>query len=203
MRFSEIFRAAWGGRVLGFTPFTLLPGFRGAWGAGAALVTLIAIATTPLFARVALIALLFAGAIRCAVVELPQGAAEIFDLAFVREFLAFSHFDEFQHFLHLIHGALEDIHNSHHFINRLMDGRHAMFRLNAGHAFCQTLHAFDKRPGRYGRTARRERFGRGAVRTGRSLVRTFGAVNSRSRLHGVGCDTFRRGGRRSFSGSFN
>ncbi len=119
MRLAEIFRTARSGCVLGFATFTLLAGFWRARGAGSALVTLIAIATTPL---IALIALLFAGTIRCAVVELSQGAAEIFDLAFVGELLAFGHFDEFQHFFHLIHGTLEDINHGHHFINRLMDG---------------------------------------------------------------------------------
>jgi hypothetical protein len=121
MRLAEIFRAARSGRVLRFTTFALLAGFRRARGAGRALVTLVALiwATTTL---VALVALLFAWTIGSAVVELAQGAAEIFDLAFVSEFLAFGHFHEFQHFFHLIHGAFEDINNGHHFINCLMNG---------------------------------------------------------------------------------
>ena len=119
MRLSEIFGAAWSGCILGFAAFALLARFQQTRGAGGALVTLIAIAATTL---IALIALLFARAIGSAVTELSQSATEIFDLAFVGELLALGYFHEFQHFFHLIHGALEDINNSHHFINRLMDG---------------------------------------------------------------------------------
>ena len=122
MRLSEIFGAAWSGCILGFAAFALLARFQRTRGAGGALVTLIAIAATTLIALIALIALLFARAIGSAVTELSQSATEIFDLAFVGELLALGYFHEFQHFFHLIHGALEDINNSHHFINRLMDG---------------------------------------------------------------------------------
>lgn len=118
MRLTEIFGAARIGCVLGFTAFALFAGFRRARGAGGALITLFAAAT----ALLALFALLFAGTIWCAVVELSQRAAEIFDLAFVGEFLAFGHLDEFQHFFHLIHGAFEDFNDGHDLINRLMNG---------------------------------------------------------------------------------
>jgi hypothetical protein len=117
MRLTEIFCAAWSGRVLGFATFALLTRFWRARGAGRALVALISATTT----LVALIALLFAGTVGCAVVELTHSAAEIFNLAFVGEFLALGHFDEFQDFFHLIHGAFEDINNGHHFINRLVN----------------------------------------------------------------------------------
>jgi hypothetical protein len=118
MRFAEIFCAARIRRILGFAAFALLAGFLRARSPGGALVTLIA-ATTSL---IALLALLFAGTVGRAFVELAQGAAEIFDLAFVGEFLAFGHFNEFQDFFHLIHGAFEHFDDGHHFINRLMDG---------------------------------------------------------------------------------
>ena len=118
MRLAEIFRAARIRRVLGFATFALLTGFWRTRGAGRSLVTLISATTT----LIALVALLFAWTVGCAVVELAQGAAEIFDLAFVSEFLAFGDFDEFQHFFHLIHGAFENINNGHHFINCLMNG---------------------------------------------------------------------------------
>jgi hypothetical protein len=119
---------------------------------------------------IALLALLFAGAVGGAVIELTQCASEIFDLAFVGELLPFGNFDEFQHFFHLIHGALEDINNGHHFINRLMDGGHAMLRLDAGDALGQPLNAFDERAWRLGRTTRRERFGCRAFGTRRTLA---------------------------------
>ena len=92
MRLAEIFCASRIGRVLGFTPFALLARFWRARGAGRALVTLVALisATTAL---IALVALLFAWTIGSAVVELAQGAAEIFDFAFVSEFLALGDFD--------------------------------------------------------------------------------------------------------------
>ncbi len=57
-----------------------------------------------------------------------------------------------------------------------------MLWLDASDAFGQTLDAFDERAGRDGRTAGRERFGRGAFRTRRALIRTFGTVNLRGRL---------------------
>jgi hypothetical protein len=53
-----------------------------------------------------------------------------------------------------------------------------MLWLDARDAFGQTLNAFDERAGRDGRTARRERFGRGSFRT----RRTFGAFNARGWL---------------------
>ncbi len=118
MRLTEIFCTARIGRVLGFAAFALLAGFLRTQGAGRALFTLIAATTSWL----ALLALLFAGTVGRAFVKLAQGAAEIFDLAFVGEFLAFGHFDEFQDFFHLIHRAFEHFDDGHHLINRLMDG---------------------------------------------------------------------------------
>ncbi len=190
MRFAEVFRAARGRSVLGFATLALLAGFWRARGARTALITLLAIASTAWLALIALFALLFAGTIGGAVIELTQGAAEIFDLTFVGEFLAFGDLDEFQHFFHLIHGTLEHFDDGHHFINRLMDGGHAMLRFDAGDAFGSALDALNQRANRDGRTARRERFGRGAFRT----HRTFGTFDARWRLRRIGRDDFGRGG---------
>ena len=168
MRLAEIFRAAWSGGVLGFATFTLLARFLRARGARTALIPLLAIATTA--ALIALIALWFARTVGGAVVELPQCAAEIFKFAFVGELLAFGNFDEFQHFFHLIYGALEDIYNGHHLINRLMDGGHAMLWFDAGDALGQALNTFDERARRNGRATRRKRFGCGALGTRGALI---------------------------------
>jgi len=114
MRLAKIFRAARIGRVLRFTSLTLFARFLWAWSAWGALVALIAAAAT--------LVALFAGTVGGAFVKLAQCAAEIFDLAFVGEFLAFGHFDEFQDFFHLINRAFEDFDDGHDFINRLVNG---------------------------------------------------------------------------------
>lgn len=116
-----------------------------------------------LFAMAAMFPLLAAGTI----IQLAQGAAQRFDLAFVRELLPLGHFDEFQNFFHLIHRVLQRFDDLHHFINRLMDGRGAMLRLGAAHALSQILYAFQQWPDRLRRGARGQRFmGGGGGRRG-------------------------------------
>lgn len=134
----------------------------------------------PLLAMAAMFPLLAAGTI----IQLAQGAAQRFDLAFVRELLALGHFDEFQNFFHLIHRMLERFDDLHHFINRLMDGRGAMLRLGATHTLGQILCAFQQRPDRLRRGARGQRFmSRGGSRRGcdRSGWRgSFGRLSGRT-----------------------
>lgn len=158
MRLAKIFRTARSGRLLGFTTFALIAGFWRARGAGRSCVTLIALVATPTWITTSTSTLL-TGTVRREIVKLTQGAAEIFNLAFVGELLAFGHFDEFQDFLHLINRAFENFDDGHNFINRLMNGGHAMLWLDARDAFGQTLDAFDERANRDGRAARREWFG--------------------------------------------
>jgi hypothetical protein len=90
-----------------------------------------------------------------AIAQLPQGATQRFDLAFVGELLAFGQFDQFQNLFHLIHGALERFHDLHHLINRLMNGRGPVFRFSPAHPLGQALRAFeqgtDRLRGRAGR----------------------------------------------------
>ncbi len=94
------------------------------------------------------------GALR-AIMKLPQGAAQRFDLAFVREFLALGQFHQFQHFLHLIGGVLERFDNVHDFVNRLVDGGNAMLQIGpAGRPLRETLHPFQQRSHRLRRAAR-------------------------------------------------
>lgn len=148
-----------------------------------------------------------------AIMQSPQGAAQRFDLAFVRELLAFGQFHQFQNFLHLIHGALERFHDLHHLINRLMNGGRAMlgFGTSHGNALGQTLHAFEQRPGLCRRTSlsRRTRTlrthgqirARGAIRTlnpFRSL-RAFGTRRNRGLFRGArSFSMFHRRSRRGF-----
>lgn len=140
--FAEISRAA-------FARFALVPlGFTGA--------ALMLFAGLPMSA-----ALGFAGAIT----QLAQGPAQRFDLAFVRELLAFREFHQFQNFFHLIHRALERFNDLHHFVNRLMDGGGAMLGFAAAHAFGQIPHAFEQGADRLRRGAGRQRFMRGSRRT--------------------------------------
>lgn len=94
-------------------------------------------------------------------VGLAQGATQRFDLPFVSKLLALRQFDQLQNFLHLIDRALERLNDFHDFINGLMDGGRAMFRLNSRDPFRQPLDAFDQRslfPGRRG-AARRNGIG--------------------------------------------
>ena len=130
----------------------------------------------PLFPRSALIARAASPRLLArTIMQSPQGAAQRFDLAFVRELLALGQFHQFQNFFHLIHGALERFRDLHHFINRLMDGRRAMlgFGTGHGHALGQTLHAFKQRSG----FRRRTRFRRG-TRT----LRTHGQIRARGAI---------------------
>jgi hypothetical protein len=134
------------------------------------------------FAMAAMFPLLTAGT----VIQLAQGAAQRFDLAFVRELLALGHFDEFQNFFHLIHRVLERFDDLHHFINRLMDGRGAMLRLGAAHALGQILYAFQQWPDRLRRGARGQRFiGRGGSRRGCDRSGCHGSVGRLSRRTGA------------------
>lgn len=82
------------------------------------------------------------------VAQLPQGAAQRFDFAFVRELLAFREFDQFQNFFHLIHRALERFDDLHYFVNGLMDGGGAMLGFAAAHALGQVSDAFEQRTNR-------------------------------------------------------
>lgn len=68
-----------------------------------------------------------------------------------------------------------------------------MLRLDARNALGQTLDAFDKRAGR---TARRERFGRGTF----GARRTLGAFCGRGLWRGLGCTLINRSGRWSVVG---
>jgi hypothetical protein len=146
MRLAEISFAA---RLGCFLRLTLLAGFalfrRTLLIAAISRAALIsATASLLLRTRIAMFTLL-ATLTTCAIVDLAQRAAEILDLAFVGEFLAFGQFHQFQNFFHLIHGALQRLHDFHHFINRLMDRADLMLRLRIGDAFGQTLNAFQQR----------------------------------------------------------
>lgn len=129
-------------RATGFTwlrrPRVSLAALRLALVAGSALLPMLALITT-------------SGPIA----QLPQGAAQGFDLAFVGELLAFGEFDQFQNFFHLIHGALECFHDLHHLINRLMDGGGPVFRFGSAHPLGQALRAFEQGTDRLRGRARR------------------------------------------------
>jgi hypothetical protein len=125
---AEIPRAAGFTRLLTCIP---LAAWRIALVAGSALLPMLALITTP-----------------GAIAQLPQGAAQRFDLAFIGELLAFGQFDQLQHFFHLIHGALERFHDLHHLINRLMNGGGPVFRFGPAHPLGQALRAFEQRADR-------------------------------------------------------
>jgi hypothetical protein len=76
-----------------------------------------------------------------AVMHLAQSPTQRLDLALVGELLAFSHFHQLENFFHLIHGALQRLHDVHHFVNGLTDGGAAWGRFKAGHALGQALDA--------------------------------------------------------------
>lgn len=145
-----------------------------------------------LIARAAVIALVArpAGLFPGTIVQLPEGAAERFDLAFIREFLALGQFHQFQNFFHLIHRAFERFDDFHDLIDRLMDGGGTMLlRLNAGDALGQTLDAFEQRPGFawLRRTA-----GRDGLRVNAGLWRTLGTGRAfRCGFRGLRSDGFR------------
>ena len=81
-----------------------------------------------------------------AIVELAQRTTKRFDLALIREFLAFGEFDEFQNFFHLVNSTLERLNDLHYLVDGLADGSPAMDRFSLGMAntFGETLDAFQQ-----------------------------------------------------------
>ena len=69
-----------------------------------------------------------------------------------------------------------------------------MLRLDARDAFGSALNALNERANCDGRTARREWFGCGTIRTWRALAGTFGAFNARGLLSWLGRLQFGRSG---------
>ncbi len=85
-----------------------------------------------------------------ALMNISQSAAEGFNFPLVAQLLALGEFHQFQDIFHLIHRAFQRLHDFHHFVNCLADGRTMMRGFGVGgalngHPLGQALDALEQR----------------------------------------------------------